>query len=210
MVAMLAPAAVAAGVLDQEYVVQPDGYAGFIDSDGGRAQTFTVGRTGQLDRLELQVARSSMVSKPLVVEFRRTLPGGVPDFGTSALRASLSLTPTSVPASPVTAFTTDFLRVDLGTQAFDVTAGEELAIVLSSTAPDNTGLDWYSWATSNPDATPPAPQYRGGEVYWELGPPGPQMPARNQDSGFRTFVVPEPTALGLAAGIMLILCRRSR
>src|SRR5688572_22872335 len=92
-----------AGPLDQEQVADFGGgnlYSYGIPSDPRVAQTFTVGRTGVLDRLELQVWRDpapTLPTEPLLAQIRRTLPAGAPDPSAGAL-----LTTVSFPASEVT------------------------------------------------------------------------------------------------------------
>jgi hypothetical protein len=202
--ALLAPAAVSAGTLDQEHVVIPNNFGAAIDAGGGRVQTFTVGQTGLLDRLELQLWRNANVTAPLSVQLRRTLPSGAPDVSASGLLVSLSLAPAAVPTTP---FITTFTGLDLD-RPFPVAAGDQLALHLSSTTPDGA---WYLWATAEADATPPGPQYPRGQSWFQSTASGPFTASPTQDSGFRTFVaIPEPTALGIAASAALLLLRRRR
>jgi hypothetical protein len=189
-----------AGTLDQSHAVQPYYFGAAVDSTYNRAQTFTVGLNGKLDRVELQVYREATVTTPLTIQLRKTV-GGAPDISAAGLLATLNLAATSV---PTTSFSTTFVGADLGAQAFPVTSGQLLSILLTSTEPAN---NWYLWTTSDSAATPPAPQYTGGQGFYRFV-SDPIQATGTQDSGFRTFVsVPEP-GMGVLAGLLCVGLRR--
>ncbi|HVU87113.1 MAG TPA: PEP-CTERM sorting domain-containing protein [Pirellulales bacterium] len=192
-----------AGVVDQVWEPPQYRFGAAFYSGQSLAQTFTVGQTGILDRVEVTVSRTPTTNKPLVVEIHGTF-NGAPSLG---VLASYSLDAASL---PTTLYTTTFTGKDLGAQAFHVFAGEQLAIVLSS----QTGNypDWYLWTTSDSAATPPAPQYPGG-MSWASSSFNQWGWSAAQDAGFRTFVsVPEPPTLALAAigGVALLKMRRRK
>jgi hypothetical protein len=115
-----------AGVLDQS---QP-GFstaATVISDRNNLAQTFTNGRTGALDRVDVAIGRSiPSITATLLVEIR-ALSSGVPS---GPALASESLPAASV---PVAFFPSAFLSVPLAPPA-PVTAGVQYAIVASSSS----------------------------------------------------------------------------
>ena len=159
-VAVAAPAS-AAGTLDQQWVDRDGIYSlGEINSGEDRAQTFTAGLTGLLDRVEVQVARGTGTANttptaPLRVELRRTI-AGVPDTDDASVLASVTVPPSAVPQW---VFEGPLLGVDFGDQAVPVAAGDVLAITLRSSTPDGRG---YLWAADNDSPNDP---YPGGEMY---------------------------------------------
>jgi hypothetical protein len=193
----------ASAELDQQHLVNPVTFSFAVQGGGGRGQTFTVGRSGIFERLELQVWRAV---RPyfynLDIELRTTLPTGVPNLGADGLLASLTLTPSMTPASssPVSAFT----GLDLGNKAFPVTIGQTLAIVLNNDAPSSD--NWYLWATASSST------YGDGQS-WAMLSSTEAVAQPIYDHGFRTYVgVPEPvgsTAMLIAIAWALETVRRS-
>lgn len=196
----------ASAALDQQTPIDPVTFGFAVQGGGGRGQTFTVGRSGIFERLELQVWRAG---RPyfynLDIELRTTLPTGVPNLGADGLLASLTLTPSMTPASssPVSAFT----GLDLGNQAFPVTIGQMLAIVLNNDAPSSD--NWYLWATASSGS---GSTYDGGQS-WAMLSSTEAVAQPIYDHGFRTYVgVPEPvgsTAMLIAIAWALETARRS-
>lgn len=196
------PTVASAGVLDQEFDGRPYNQRAGVYDTRSCAQTFTVGQAGLLDRLELQVGREQLspATVPLLVELRRTTLDGSPDLGDAALLASLSFSPVSVSTFALS----NFVGQDLGAQAFEVNAGDELAIVLATTSPQ---ASWYLWSTSSGDRA----TYAGGNAFFRSASAGPFSPLSDQDRGFRAYIaVPEPAALlPIATGVLLLMRRRT-
>jgi hypothetical protein len=195
-------------VLDQMHSPQPYVFGAAVDYSQRRAQTFTVGQSGILDRVELQVWREDSLTAPLIVEIRKTLAGsGAPDPSAGALLASVSM---AAYLFPTDKNTSTYTGVDLNAQSFAVSAGDVLALVATSATP--TYPKWYLWTTSDSGGTPPAPQYTRGMAFNALLAPWTWDVRASQDSGFRTFVtVPEPSGILLClAGIATLMVWRWR
>jgi hypothetical protein len=156
------------------------------------AQTFTVGVTGLLTSVGLQVVTDAahVAVQDLVVEIRPTV-NGVPVDNDSNVLAKATLSPAAIPAgfSQWATFTT----VDLRAAHLFVTRGDVLAIVLTTTE-QATG---YTWTTKE-NAT-----YSGGGSFFRNR-LYPRFQSSNRtggllvDSGFRTFVQPEHPTTTLA------------
>lgn len=209
---LLSPAGRAA-TLDQSHVIQPDpnvaGYAG-VNEAGDRAQTFTVGLGGRLDRVDLQVFRdpAAPAQVPLRVEIRST-SSGVPAPDDAPLLASGVLAPESVPiknnAVPQPVVLT---AVDLSASNLVVSPGDVLAIVLRSSAP--SGTLGYGWQFQ-----PVAGGGYGAGISFERVRPvdGDTFRARHPetDLGFQTYVtVPEPAAGALLLVLVMATVGRRR
>jgi hypothetical protein len=137
-----------------------------------RAQTFTAGRTGILDRADLSIFRDAAAVAPLTVEIRTTI-NGAPG---STVLASATLTPAQVPASP--AFTPILLH-----PGAPVVAGTQYAIVLYSTAstPQVNGYNWSRAASTN--------AYLAGQAFSSPAtPPGEFIQLESPDHAFITYV----------------------
>lgn len=213
------PGALAIPIVDQSFpdssfpdtgAISPGNVGSNIGKPGSydleSAQTFTVGVSGLLTRLDVGI-RSSLYQSTgsgvdLLIDFRPTLDG-VPIWDDSSALSSFVLS------------TEDFLddqqsrihSIDLTSVGLYVTAGEQLAIVMR--APGSTGtLDMYSWQGYYSD---PNHVYEGGSRYsrnlqlaymgWKETP--------EMDLIFRTWVnsdtdpVPEPaTMLLLGTGLI--------
>jgi len=191
-----------APVIDQEYdsIGAGSSSSAAIDSATDRAQTFTVGLAGVLDRIGLQVVREdASTTADLLFDIRET-SAGVPIESDSTTLVSLTIPASEVPLSLGAG---EFFSIDVISSAIAVTPGEALAIVLL--APDaNTALNRYQWFNG-----PNADDYWDGDPYsrttgtWAL---------ESSDLGFQALVVvPEPSsALSLLAGVgfLLALARR--
>lgn len=150
-----------------------------------RAQTFTVGTTGILSRIELRVYndRGNAVD-PLIVDVR-TVVGGIPSDPNTGPNILESF---SFDAASVSTSQTNILGIDLA--GISVTAGDMLAIGVRTTG---SAIFQYNWWASN------FPGYADGSGYNRV--PGASNWGFNpaaQDYSFRTFVtVSEPGALML-------------
>ena len=167
-------------IVDQEFVIDPVLPALAIDERQDVAQTFTVGITGTLTRVDLQIFRGDPQSaSPLVLEMRRTLVDGLPDESDAGLLAVLPITavlPRLIIAPP------NLVQVELGPQSVPVDTGDILSISLHSMAAPN---EWYLWASG-------APAYNRGSGFFRSEFTGGAYRYAGTDLGFRTFVVPIP------------------
>ena len=125
VVAVVVVPSASAGTLDQSQpVIRANVITGFSDVFP-LAQTFTSGKTGALDQVDLVVGRTaSFITAPMLVEIR-PVSGGVPS---GAPLGSASLPAASVPVAFVP---TAFFSIQLSSPA-PVTAGVQYAIVVSS------------------------------------------------------------------------------
>jgi hypothetical protein len=175
----LAPAGAWAQTLDQE---QPDFNVNRAvqgpdtGSPISRAQTFTAGLSGQLDRVDLALVRPSTTLGPLTVEIRN-VDGGTP--GTTVLASAVvEDVPTGGP-QPL-----GFVAVEFDSPA-PVVADSQYAIV-AYTGGDNA----YRWGAAND-----APYERGLAFTSVESPPSTWglLSSGNDDFAFRTYVGPADT-----------------
>ncbi len=164
------PASASAGDLDQQQTLAP-GARGITSTQSG-AQTFTAGRTGLLDQVDLNLAKGGSPGN-LTVELR-DVAAGVP--GTQVLAAA-SVPASSVPLTAAHAFVSIPFAVPPS-----VTAGSQYAIVAYTAA---SGPDYYYWW----DGGPPSP-YAGGMEFLALSSPpvAPWTPQTTIDFAFKTYV----------------------
>lgn len=207
------PRGATAAVLDQSYeppTTEPGGGLsyGAIRSDVDSAQTFTVGVSGRLDRVDVAIYRQgSNLQEPLRVDVRRTV-NGAPAEADSPVLASFELPPERLPVplpnpgDPVT-----FTSLDLSDFDIHVEPGDVLAIVAQSEAIDAAG-PVYAWRLGpfGGDHYP-----RGG--FFQRDAEGGHFVEGTgvllDDAGFRSYVtVPEPTAAALLVGLPYLLRRR--
>ena len=161
-----------------------------------KAQTFTVGLTGQLTGVDVFIFRQSIATEDLIVDVRATA-GGVPIENNAAALATVVIPRLSVPT------TVGFLHVDLTPFALGVTAGDVLAIVLRTAS---HGGPEYGWDGQTTDPYPAGGHYfrnpSAGVPTWTLTDP-------SFDVGFRTFVsiaaVPAVSEWGLAIMALVLL-----
>lgn len=186
----------AAPVLDQSFDASGGSFLSGITSSQELAQTFTVGLTGLLTSVDVQI-RNFGASLPLLLDIRST-SGGAPVEPNAPVLASASLPPASIPG------TVGF--VSFGFTPFAVTAGDVLAIALRA-SPGQGGFA-YGWQGDAAGGYGPGQRYlrTPGTVTWFGG-----GSLSDQDFGFKTFVdtaavaVPEPTSLALFATGLLAL-----
>lgn len=196
-------------IVDQEHLASTSiGY--ILDYPGDyMAQTFTVRNTGKLTSVEVQVGLSgyshySPVTDDLLMRVIATDASGNPDID-QVLASHL------IPRThPALASRDEMIPVDLSSLDLQVSAGDTLAIALSS---DHTYYDEngtrrrdeydYVWMLRTRNSHP------GGDFYlYSLNLFGPEPwhwmdnydpPDNTRDMGFRVFVeVPEPAAWLLA------------
>jgi hypothetical protein len=201
-------------IVDQEVVTYPDkGYIGYIlDYPGDYiAQTFTVGHTGQLTGVGVQVSLhrrfpyTTYTLRPpiddLYVKLVRTNSAGAPSIDEVLAEATIdgsSLKESTRPGP--------FTDIDFGSWQVQVTAGDVFAVTLSSDqtyyVDPHVGTD-YIWYRS------PRNEFPGGEFYIyspEIFGPEPFKnhyytgADRTIDAGYRVFInaVPEPSSIVLS------------
>lgn len=200
---LVSASAGAVPVVDQDGLVPDvegdDQESGTLLGPAGTAQTFTVGLTGLLTRIDIQVRHSDEgpPAAPLLFDIRRTTATGAPvedDSGSDVL-ASRTLSAAAIPSEPLTlAITT----IDLTSFSIFVEAGDVLAIALRSE-------DSRGYSTTGIFQT-----YADGSMFFRFETGGWERDLARRDFGFRTFVdtaiqnpnppaVPEPTTLALLA-----------
>ena len=173
-------------------------FAGFI-SPGDRANTFTVGISGLLTQVDLEIQRNAAATDDLLVEIRATTAGAPVDDSGSIL-SSATVPFASIPT------TAGFFSVDIPDVA--VSVGQVLAIVVQS----NTGIAApYVLGTNSG-------QYPGGAVYLRNGdsPGAWSAGTTDVDFMFRTYVeanntgstIPEPATAMLALLAMMGVAAR--
>jgi hypothetical protein len=216
VVATWAPAAIAGVVVDQEYVVPSSagGLQYYLDYPGDHmAQTFTVAHSGELTGVGVQVSLtlSPLGSQPpiddLHVKVVRTDAEGFALINDVLAEGTIS--PTSLPFGPMRPPIT---VVDLTSWDAQVSAGEKLAIALTSAQTDHSGpshgtdyLWWWSLYNPHPggEFSVYSPQLYGPTPLrdWLRHSDNPTV-----DAGFRVYVnvVPEPASIVVA--LTLALC----
>jgi hypothetical protein len=143
-------------------------------------QTFTVGTTGTLTRVDVLVAQMFNVQpESLDVTIFDTVSGAP----RAALTVPAHLLPSSVPIVPHPSSFDNYAYLS-ATFTLPVTAGDVLAIVVSTGTSSQ-----YFWAGVN------AGGYPGGQLYQTTG--GAWSRVGSEDQAFRTFVAPSgpPTAV---------------
>lgn len=179
------PGAALAGTLDQQQT-NASGQAQGVNSSGfpiSAAQTFTAGITGEIDQVDLSLAKNGVPVAAMTVELRATV-GQLPNGTVLASQ--------SVPASSVPGSSLEFVPVVFPTPA-PVVAGTQYAIV--AYVADTNG---YSWGAS-PEAGPGTGPYAGGEGYFaDSSPPSttwlPFSSSHSIDHAFKTYVAPPSVA----------------
>lgn len=164
---LLIPAMAAAGELDQQQTSENGLVA--IYSSQSLAQTFTAGKSGGLDQVDLDLQKGGTPSA-LTVEIRDVAAGSP---GSQVLAAA------SLPGTNVTS-SIGFVPIHFPTPA-TVTAGTHYAIVGYSTS---TGGDFFQWGEKGPDT------YPGGTGATSFATPPTTWSATSWDFAFKTYVAP--------------------
>ncbi|MEM0925533.1 MAG: PEP-CTERM sorting domain-containing protein [Planctomycetota bacterium] len=195
VLAVFPPIGHAEVVLDQSHdaVTGTPGTPGTVmkDTSSPQSQTFTVGVTGILDSIDLQVGNSNPVGD-LFLELLET-SGGVPtpsSLGSVTVDAS-----TFVPGAPAITY----VNVPVSHLGIAVETGDVLAIELSTD--DSNGYVWRYDLDG----------YAGGRNYFRIGDTH-GTTIGSLDYGFQTFVtaIPEPGALVPLLTLVGMLTLRKR
>lgn len=176
------PVAGAVGTVDQQQT-STEGGATPVSPTEALAQTFTAGRSGRLDRVDLFLGDpGSDPATPLTVELRTTA-AAAPNGPAGDVLASTTVPGSAVPANTSAAF----VGVTFAT-APQVTAGQRYAIVAHT-----SGMALYFWFRGGADP------YPNGALFGASSPSGPWT-AFPTDAAFRTYVESAPATGGTTTG----------
>ncbi len=203
----------AGSVLDQSHMPNPADGALVIGTHTSwsafGAQTFQVGMSGDLDRVDVLVRRDkTSATQPLVLDIRTTV-SGAPSLGDNLSGANI-LAHASLSAAGIPLQTPGWVTFDLSGAPASVTTGDVLAIVLRS-----ADTNHYSWLSGSvPGYSSGSNWFKAaGETSWS------PMPVVGRDFGFKTWVsapstVPLPAGgllgLGLLGGLAAVRLLRRR
>ncbi|MCR9245941.1 MAG: hypothetical protein NXI31_12985 [bacterium] len=178
----LTGAALAQGCLDQSYLPNPQTNGLEITAAQPVTQTFTVGRSGRFDGVELSAINHhrGVTTNSLQVDLVTTDASGVP---TTNVLASATLAPGSVPTSRGAVY------VDLSAANVQVTSGQVLGIALTS--PNQSGQASYAWWGEAPGGG-----YAGGQVFIRQN-----VGLAVWDLSFRTWVSTPATWINYGTGL---------
>ena len=183
--AALAHSAAAAPVIDQDSLYPTSQFAAAALSYAQRAQTFTLGQSGLLSQLDLQLYQQPGSMTPPTVQIRTTT-GGVPNPGASAV---LFETTVDIGSLPFWEGFDDYIEptcFDLRSAGIMVNPGDVLAISYQSSATSNS--DWTMWSGNYGD------KYAAGASFWRQSFTQ-AWTQTNDEFSFRTWVDPNPSAL---------------
>lgn len=167
--------------LDQDYVPNPATNGLEVTANQPVTQTFTVGRDGQLTRVDVALINHhrGTPTAPLQVDLVTTDPNGTP---TTTALASLTFMPSAVPASR------GALSIDLTPFNLTVQSGQVLGLALSTTAaPGGATYAWWGEA--------PGGSYHRGQVFIRG-----TTPLDAWDVAFRTYTSAPASATNYGAG----------
>ena len=178
--------------LDQSF--EPNDYLGvgvngFGYSIGGGlsqslAQTFTVGVSGRLVRVDVKIGGFGGPTQPILADVRRTV-NGRPIENDADVLARVTLPQPVVPLSPNPA---GYVSIDVSSVFIPVGAGDVLAVVLWS----GEQVGSYGWQGASTVTPPASPLYpRGAQFFRNTNNPT-WGTADISDMGFRTFVDTSP------------------
>ena len=176
-------------MLDQENVAPPLNFSAAVGNTATIAQTFTVGESGILYRVGLQLRKTSGTSGNEPVLFilpTDTLGRPSTNLGDALYSASIPLS--AIPTIDNSFSSVPFTVFDILGPSIHVGPDDTLAIALSRNALGSP--PWVLWETSGN-------QYESGG-WWSLRSTSSvswQDRTDLYDAGFQTFVIPEPTAI---------------
>lgn len=172
-----------AQTLDQSYNPASTTISYGVDGTHTRAQTFTVGLSGQLVGVEIF---TQAVSGDILYWDLRPTTGGAPTATQSSALASGSLLSSSLPPSA------SFYYFDLSSFNLTVSSGNVLAFTMWGTTGNTVG--GFSGRTDN--------GYAGGAAFTgATGASTAWSELANTDFKFQTYVIPEPSTYALVVGV---------
>jgi hypothetical protein len=190
----------ASPIIDQEFIPDPVvlWQVSVNGSVASHAQTFTVGITGNLVRIDLDLnVETQSPSATAYFDVLPTTAGG--DLVDTTPLFSTTLPYTQIPLSPA------FVSINLGS-GVAVTVGEQLAIRVRGSELNNF-IGWYG--STDPGVVDFYP--RGKEYVTD---PGNTWFSFEADLGFKTYIdpVPEPSTLALLTlgGVIAFAAKRGR
>jgi PEP-CTERM motif len=189
--ACLAAPALAAPVLDQSYIDSSSSGAYSIDLDtSGLGQTFTVGLTGQLTSVGVALTDLGSTGTPFALKIA-TVSAGLP---TATILGSVTLSHSTVPDSdPLSGYSlANLFNVDLSALDLQVTAGEQLAILVENNGAIAWGASSGAGTYSGGDAVITFPDYETVTNAFGTG--------RPVDFQFATYVDQASTGTGTGTG----------
>ena len=170
-----APTPAPAEVLDQDSGLT-NGTATTVNNLVDRAQTFTVGESGFLSKIDLMLYERMPAGATLIIDVRETT-GGAPNESDAINNVLLTF---GVSTGALSTVEDEYVTFEVSQFGVQVTAGQVLAIVLR--APGGASIG-YDWSSNDPDI------YAGGAVYFrDHSGTGLWIANPNSDSGFRTHV----------------------
>lgn len=206
--------ALAGEQLDQSYVAAAESNLAAMGETyvtQEMSQTFTVGLSGYLSRVDVGVDRErDFRDAGLTVDISRTI-NGVTDFSDAGILASRTFPPEQIHVLLDSEYFAPTLNLSINflDEHIKVSPGDVLAIRMSSKTIDRDGYTW--WAT----VWPYSDTYPRGAMYVKQYPNGVLAIADWSNYGdlqFRTFVdTPEPSAFLLSAvALGAVSLRRQR
>ncbi len=162
------------------------------NSDEIAAQTFTVLNTGLLETVDVQVYSNGTAMSDLIVSIIETT-GGDPVLGASPL-ATKTVASGDISGAFAGSLT---VSIDFSMDSLMVTAGQVLAIVLSSSDPFFGGYVWVLGVDNQ------SMNYAGGDSYLSQN-GAPYQKFSTGDYGFRVSVAPSEVPLPAALPLFLI------
>jgi hypothetical protein len=180
MLAIAPGVANAASELDQKQEVVSG--AGIVASEASFAQTFTAGKSGTLEKVELELAQfGATPTQAITVEITEVNASGEPDI--TKVLGSASFGPATLP---------EYALGGAEWVPFNITApsqaGTSYAIVAFSSTPFAAHYDWFD-DSSNP--------YAGGQAWYSpKTPPAAWVSESAFDMTLRTYVAADPNTVG--------------
>ncbi|APZ92128.1 hypothetical protein Fuma_01733 [Fuerstiella marisgermanici] len=194
-----------ADIIDQSNLVPNASFRIAIADVQSVAQTFEVGVTGVLSRIDLQISKNTLAEGDLLFSIRNTL-AGIPDPLESNSLFQTTITLDSIPEINGGSGPTPVTSIDVSSAAIAVFDGEIFSYSLSRSGGPFGSPPWATSATNNG-------VYSNGSIYTRPGTVAAWSPASTGDDlGFQTHVtastVPEPGSFVVLSLIGVSCCVR--